>query len=412
MIDPTPDSCSVMSSRPAQIRTEWFVIAAPSLRASIHVSRFAPPRKAEELHLFIQPAEPGPVETQLPQIERAYRIAQSELGIDPSTAVFRRFFCSDPVNQAELLQRSPVACRRTGTEPCSVSWVGQPAAPLAKIALWAYHVRDPRGPIRKTQDENTLSLHRGPLTHHWTTGLTSPDPASSHDQTETIFNDYNRWLKERDMTLADHVVRTWLFVQNIDANYAGLVEARREFFARHGLTPDTHYIASSGIEGHTENVRALVSMDAYAIGGLRPEQVRFLEALDHLGPTDAYGVTFERGTAITYRHRKHVYISGTASIDPEGRILHPGDVRRQLDRTLANIEALLANADARPRDLCQLTVYLRDPSDHAVVRQALRNHFPNLPMAVVTGAVCRPGWLIEIEGLAAIPATRDDLPEY
>jgi len=33
-------------------------------------------------------------------------------------------------------------------------------------------------------------------------------------------------------------------------------------------------------------------------------------------------------------------------------------------------------------------------------------------MAVVTGAVCRPGWLIEIEGLAAIPATRDDLPEY
>ena len=43
-------------------------------------------------------------------------------------------------------------------------------------------------------------------------------------------------------------------IENIDGNYKGVVEARREFFAEHGLTPDTHFIASTGIEGASADV--------------------------------------------------------------------------------------------------------------------------------------------------------------
>ena len=394
------------------VKNEWFTLTAPSLQATVHVSRFVPPGGAEEIHLHIQPRDYGSGEVQLKAIEDAYEIARSELGLDSGSAVFRRVFSSDLVNHAELLGCSPVASRTLGGDPCAVSWIGQAPVPDSKLALWAYHLRDAGADLVKTQQGESMSLQRGGLTHHWSTGLTDTSEASSYEQTADIIKSYNQWIGERGMTLADNVIRTWLFVKNIDADYRGLVVARRELFAKHGLTPETHYLASSGIEGGNEDVRALVSMDSYAIEGIRPEQVEFLNALDHLGPTDAYGVTFERGTSVAYRDRKHLFLSGTASIDPEGAILHPGDVGRQLERTLDNMNALLADGGGGLADMCHFTVYLRDSSDQALVRTMMRDRFPDAPMALVKGPVCRPGWLIELEGVAVVANKQPGLPGY
>lgn len=402
-------------SRPLTARsvnTEWFTLSEPSLRADVHVSRFVPPGGVEEIHLQITPRAYGSAEGQLQAITQAYEIARAELGLDLGTAIFRRFYCSDVVNQAEILGCHPLASRGRGGEPCAVSWVGQAAVPDSKLALWAYHMRDNGAGLVKSQDEASMRLERGDLTHHWSTGLTDTGSTSSFDQTEEIFEDYTEWLAEEGMTLADNVMRTWLFVKNIDADYRGLVVARRELFAKQRLTPDTHYIASSGIEGGNENVGALVSMDAYAIDGIRPEQIEFLNALEHLGPTDAYGVTFERGTSIAYRDRKHLFLSGTASIDPEGVVLHPGDVGKQLERTLENMNALLADGGGSLEDMCHFTVYLRDPSDEGLIRRMMRERFPEAPMILVVGPVCRPGWLIELEGVACVAHEQSELPAY
>ena len=134
-------------------------------------------------------------------------------------------------------------------------------------------------------------------------------------------------------------------------------------------TPTTSRAPASRVP-HPE-VAARVSLDSYAISGLRTGQVEFLCAPDHLCPTHDYGVTFERATAVSYADRRHIFISGTASIDHEGRILHPGNVIGQLDRTLENIEALLAKAGANLGDLASILVYLRDPAEGALVEAAL-----------------------------------------
>jgi len=34
------------------------------------------------------------------------------------------------------------------------------------------------------------------------------------------------------------------------------------------------------------------------------------------------------------------------------------------------------------------------------------------PVQVVVAPVCRPGWLVEVEGLAIIPASNPDLPPF
>ena len=380
--------------------------------ASVNVSHFQGQSGVDEYHLIVRPTEYGSIDTQLEWVFRAYRNALNFIGLDTQTVIMRRFFCSDLSNQAAALEARPFANPHNTDQPCAVSWVCQPPIPPAKVVLWAYHVSDPSCELNKSQEKTSLTFRRSVLSHHWTTGITCLSADTSYDQTRGIFEKYDTFLQARNMSLADNVIRTWFFVQNVDANYQGLVVARSEFFAKRGLTPDTHFIASTGVEGTHVDVAAKVTMDAYAISGVRPEQIEFLAAPDHLSPTYIYGVTFERGTSVAYRDRKHVIISGTASTDHQGKIMYPGDASRQLDRTIENVEVLLQQAGATLKDMCVLIVYVRDPSDHAMAQRQMRDRFGDAPIEVVLAPVCRPGWLIEVEGEAIVPESNSELPAF
>jgi len=380
--------------------------------ASVNISRFQGRSGVDEYHLIVHPNECGSIETQLEWVFSAYRKGLDAIGLDMRTAVLRRFFCSDLPNQVTALEARPFSNRRNTDEPCAVSWVCQPPVPPVKVALWAYHVSDPGRELDKIQEGTSLTLRRGDLSHCWTTGITCLGADTSYGQTRGVFERYECLLKERGLRLADNVIRTWLFVQNIDSNYRGLMDARREFFAERGLTPGTHFIASTGVEGAYADAAVKVAMDAYAISGARHEQIEFLSALDYLSPTHIYGVTFERGVSIAYQDRKHVIISGTASVDHEGKILYPGDVTRQLDRTLENVGALLKQGGATFADVCVFVVYVRDPSDHVVAWREMRKRFGDAPIEVVVASVCRPGWLIEVECEAVVPASNPELPAF
>jgi enamine deaminase RidA (YjgF/YER057c/UK114 family) len=213
-------------------------------------------------------------------------------------------------------------------------------------------------------------------------------------------------------TLADHCQRTWLFVKDVDVFYEGLVQSRAALFATAGLTPATHYIASTGIEGGGADPFGVITMDAYSSLDIDPAQVSYLDSVDMLCKTDLYHVTFERGTRLSYRDRRHFFISGTASIDAAGHTLHHGDVVRQCDRAIENIRALLASGGATLSDLQYVIVYLRDPADHDAVQARLSELLGPIPGIIVQGAVCRPAWLIEIEGVAAAVNNDPGLPVF
>ena len=408
MIAPTPANTVTHSHMTAEHRK----LPHRSLAAAVNVSRFRGASGVTEWHITVVPEAVGTLEEHLAQVENDYRAALAAVGLDLRSAVWRRFFCSDIANQAPILRRHAFSDPACQDDPCAISHVGETPLAAAKLALWACHITDPGGALEKSHDGTTLTLVRGNLQHLWSTGMVQPDEESVSGQTQAVFSDYVARLGARGLTLADHCVRTWLFQPNIDLDYPGMVTTRREFFATHGLTADTHFITSTGIAGTHPLPTTRIFMDAYAVGGLRHDQVAYLSALDHLGPTYDYGVTFERAAAVSYRDRKQVFIAGTASIDPSGEIVHPGDVVRQLDRTLGNISGLLAAAGAGLADMLMFIVYLRDPSDHARVLPVLRERLGDVPMVVLTAAVCRPGWLIEIEGVAAIPNEQPDLPPF
>lgn len=367
-----------------------------------------------EHFIFIKAPEGAAFGDQLEAVEEGYAGALAALGLAPGTAVFRRIFLSDALNQAALVRPHDLYAATPGS-PVSVSVVQQTPLPAAKIALLAYHVRG-RAPLLKQRlSPNHILVEKNGLRHLWSTSLCAgagDGASSSKEQTLGTFGKLVETLAGQGGTLRDHCVRTWVYLKSVDVSYQGMAEARRELFAREGLAGDTHYIAGTCIEGACAHQFDLVSMDAYSILGLKPRQVSYLNAFDRLCPAKDYGITFERGARIAYADRVHYFISGTASIDNNGAIMHPGDVLLQLARTFENIDSLLNSGKAALADMMYMIVYLRDPADFPRVSGYIRENFPGMPVAIVQGAVCRPGWLVEVEGVAAVNNDDPSLPSF
>ncbi|MDR1860820.1 MAG: hypothetical protein LBR06_07895 [Bacteroidales bacterium] len=304
-----------------------------------------------------------------------------------ATPVFRRYFLSDAVNQRQFIPDSDAG---------SVSIVGQPPLNGAKVALWIYMATD----VHVICTDNAAVMSHNGYSHLYHTQMQAPEQPDSFAETDTILRHYAAELDDCGCTLLENCIRTWIYVHDIDSNYAGMVQARRQFFEEHGLTPQTGYIASTGIEGRSASRHVRVLIDACGLLGAAPAQLRHLHAPTHLNPTHEYGVTFERGASIDYGDRRHIFISGTASIDNTGNVVHTGDVLRQTHRTLENISALLADADATTADIMFLLVYLRDIADCHSVEQYLATCFPEIPRLMLLAPVCRPQWLVEMECIA------------
>lgn len=325
---------------------------------------------------------------------------------------FVRFYLSDAANQQAVLEQA-IGALPAALSGVPVSIIGQPPLDGTKIAAWVYstegEVRDceliwdarMRGGAAKPAGNSEDSGVFG-AAGVCADGTPRGAEGDSEAQMSGIFGRYSEVLGERGLSVARDCIRTWIYVHDVDVNYPGVVRGRRQFFNTIGLTPQTHFIASTGIEERSCDPHCTVVMDALAVRGLRPEQLRYLHAYDHLSPTADYGVTFERGTAVQFSDRIHIYISGTASIDSKGQVLYPGDVRKQTFRMLENIAALLAEAGAGPEDAAVATVYLRDMADYLTVKEIIESELPRLNAVYVLAPVCRPAWLVEMECIAII----------
>lgn len=319
-----------------------------------------------------------------------------------ASVVFKRFFLSDASNQADELMNYEMEAPEG-----AMSIIQQAPLNGTKIALWAYLAT---GMQTRALSSGLYEASHGNFRHLWLASA-SNYAKDSERQTRILLNDYVMQLIGEGCSLADNCIRTWFFVNDVDLNYNGVVKARNEVFITQNLTDRTHFIASTGIGGRQADAQVLSQMDAYAIAGIQKEQIHYLYAPTHLNRTSDYGVSFERGTYIDYGDRRHVYVSGTASINNKGEIMHHGDVVAQCYRMWENIETLLKEAGCTYDDAAQMIVYLRDPADYEVVRRLFEKRFPDKPWVIVNAKVCRPGWLIEMETMA-IKAQKTDFPEY
>lgn len=329
----------------------------------------------------------GDISLQISNIRRAIEQIEKEMNV---SAFFVRVHLSDVATQTDCVKRT------FADKNLALSIVGQSPMPLSKvqaIAMFESNIEI------SSVDANTILVDNGIDKCYWTTRLVDENE-NSYSQTHRQLEHYEKMLADNGMNIADNCVRTWFFVRDIDCNYNGVVVGRRENFLQNGLTPDTHYIASTGIEGKYEDHKVLSILDAYAVKNIPTDKIQILYAAENMNKTIEYGVTFERGVCVHHSGYKQIYISGTASIDTKGDVLHIGDIKGQVRRMTENVNALLVEAGCKWDDIAQATVYLRDIADYEVAHNELSKIMPDGQFVIVQAPVCRPTWLIEMEAIA------------
>ena len=72
----------------------------------------------------------------------------------------------------------------------------------------------------------------------------------------------------------------------------------------------------------------------------------------------------------------------------------------------------MKEADCSYEDVTEMVVYLRDIADYDIVRSLYEERFPDKPVVIVHAAVCRPGWLVEMECMAVKAQSKPEFPTF
>ena len=135
-------------------------------------------------------------------------------------------------------------------------------------------------------------------------------------------------------------------------------------------------------------------------------------AYDYQATYSTHSPKFSRAMAVVQGHFVATLMSGTASI-LNSRTCHPGDIVRQTEQTIENIERLIApenfarhslpGTGATLKDIAKLRVYVKRQEDYEPCRAVCERRLPRVPAIYLQADVCRPELLMEIEAVAFSP---------
>ncbi len=360
-----------------------------------------------EVHISVWPDgtdrtdEPGGAGAQLTAIYREFEGAIDRFGASPADVVWERLFLAAPLSAAET--REIDALRGHGP------WAGRSSVRCAVV-------QPPCVPGRHCELQAVVAIPapcgiagaNGRGDFHLA-GFEGPSGGSFIGEALGMFEAAEAELARRGASFRD-VVRTWFHLADMEGTYAELNSARRRFFTRRGISPPP---ASTGIGGGCgapsplmdgtaggSGPRVLLSL--YAVGGNEASR-RDPITTASLNEASEYGADFSRGIAIAESEGGGalLHISGTAAIDESGRSVGPRDFDAQLDRTILNIEGLLAGQGASFRDVVSAVGYLRSRDFLDRYRRRIeRFGLLQVPHNIVEAEVCRPELLCEVEVIA------------
>jgi enamine deaminase RidA (YjgF/YER057c/UK114 family) len=212
-------------------------------------------------------------------------------------------------------------------------------------------------------------------------------------------------LTEREWSFHD-VRRTWFYLHEILDWYGDFNCARNQEYDRMGLSPgasDEALPASTGIFAHNPrgawcvfDLLAVRSPNGHPVDVHRLSNPRQSEAPE-------YGSAFSRGLTLTSERCRYLLVSGTASIDDQGRSVHMNDFESQTERTLDTVRALIEVGGGEIDDICQATAFIKRSNDISKLKSILaRRGMDRLPVVYTVGDVCRDELLFELDATAVV----------
>jgi enamine deaminase RidA (YjgF/YER057c/UK114 family) len=238
-------------------------------------------------------------------------------------------------------------------------------------------------------------------------------PPQAPEQARRMFARASAALAARGYSFRG-VARTWIYFSRLLDWYGDFNAVRNAHYAAAGLSTTAEpgmasaFPASTGIQAQSASEECLMDVLAIDPGHAGRIEVRPVAQSGRQGQAAAYGSAFSRAMVIDWKEYRTIHVSGTASIDPEGRSTCPGDAGAQFRETLVNIEALLEPEGAGLSNLCQGTLFAKSAAVAATCRDVARDlALPALPFVEVIADVCRPELLVEIEAVAIVRGEGD-----
>ena len=227
-------------------------------------------------------------------------------------------------------------------------------------------------------------------------GLLPTDPTAGRpEQAQTMLGQMEAGLHSGGMAFSD-VLRTWFYNDDILRWYREFNVVRTAFFQEkkvfEGLLP-----ASTGVAGRNALGAALLS----GLIAVRSddEGVRAFEVPSPLqSSATTYGSSFSRAVELELPDLRRLYISGTASIDENGKTVFIGDSEAQVRQTMEVVQAILHSREMDWGDVVRSIVYFKRGQDAPLFEKYRQESgVPSFPAITVENDICRDELLFEIE---------------
>jgi chorismate lyase / 3-hydroxybenzoate synthase len=205
-----------------------------------------------------------------------------------------------------------------------------------------------------------------------------------------------------------HLIRVWNYLPEInreadgDERYRHFNTARQTAFRNSGRPTQGRVPAASALgspAGSPISIYFLASRDPPRM----IENPRQTSAYRYPPKFGVHSPSFSRACVLGESSGTSLFVSGTASIVGY-ETLHQGDVVAQTRETIANIDAVLdeanrvVGAERYSLESLKMKVYVRQPRDLEAIKLALsKGPRPAAPIVFVQADVCREELLVEIE---------------
>lgn len=314
------------------------------------------------------------------------------------------------------------------------AWLGLPSVgraglpPLQRIAAQVFGEDSPimmeawrgEGPVEVGEGDGVVWARQGG-TLFGVIEIAEESVARSADQTPLQAAGHEAYRRLFGLLGAQgvpHLWRVWNFMAGINLDSHGLERYRQFNQGRQGAFLE----ASRAVRGAVPAASALGLMGgplsvAFLAGGEPVQAIenpRQVSAYDYPADYGPSSPTFSRAGLVRLDGRAVLFISGTASIVGHAT-LHPGDVVRQCQESLDNIEALLAATTETCADVALTLgdliyrVYVRRAEDYPQVRDEVRRRVGGEATVIFLQAdICRADLLLEIEAVGFRESGKDE----
>ena len=226
--------------------------------------------------------------------------------------------------------------------------------------------------------------------------ITSGTPDLADDlQSQLVFNKLESYLGICDLKMTD-LVRTWFYNRDILAWYGDFNKVRTAFYKEHKIFENL-LPSSTGIDGKNPGNGALIA-GAIAI---RPKNNNIvIKEVDSPLQNQAtcYGSSFSRAVEIKTPEIHKVTVSGTASIDKEGKTVYIDDFDKQVVQTFNTVKEILKQCGMDFKDVCRAFAYVKFDKDLSAFYKYLKdNDLEEVPFITTNTTICRHDLLFEIE---------------